>query len=211
MILKKGSTRGFTLPRKQSMRSILGLMQMHPLIPFLRVHRLDGWKYLMNDPRDSSGSIQYREKNSGLILLLQFCRRVHCKKYYDWYDWLTMICIWLISGFPFVKPFQMEDYAKKNYQQRRGFFSFRKTPIDELLSFSNKPINYPLRRMSYSYSSIAITFNQDIWDYTDVSRFVENRNSCLRHLIFILIASPPPLVDEYYCQVIKQMTKCPTQ
>ena len=106
------------------------------------------------------------------------------------------------------KAYLMEEYAKDHFLQKHGFFSFTKIPIQELLTFSSTPLQYPLCKIHRTFFSEALEFNHFLWDYTDLHRLVKNRFASLRNIIFRILVSPLSLVDEYYCQVMKQMTGC---
>ena len=103
----------------------------------------------------------------------------------------------------------MEEYAKEHFQQKHGFFSFTKIPIQKLLTFSSTPLQYPLTKLNCILSLDAFDFNKYLWEYTDLHRILNDRFASLKKILLLLLISPPTLVDEYYCQVIKQMTACP--
>ena len=115
----------------------------------------------------------------------------------------------LYRGNTITKAYLMEEYAKEHFQQRQGFFSFTKTPIQNLLTFSSTPLQYPLTKIHRILFLDAFEFNKRLWEYTDLHRFVNDRFASLKRMLFLLLLSPSSLVDEYYCQVIKQMTACP--
>ena len=103
----------------------------------------------------------------------------------------------------------MEEYAKDHFQQKHGLFSFTRISIHDLITFSDKPLQYPLCKIHHSLVIEALEFNKYLWEYTDLHRLVKDRFVSINNLLYLLLRSPTPLVDEYYCQVIKQMTGCP--
>ena len=65
--------------------------------------------------------------------------------------------------------------------------------------------------MDPSFHHAAIVFNKHLWEYTDPKEKGARFEPCLQHMIALLLVSPPVVVDEFYCQTLKQMTKCETQ
>ena len=65
--------------------------------------------------------------------------------------------------------------------------------------------------MDSSFHHAALVFNKHLWEYTNPKGKGTDLVYGLQQMIALLLVSPPPIVDEAYCQTLKQMTKCETQ
>ena len=83
--------------------------------------------------------------------------------------------------------------------------------IHKALVFEPHPLSHPLLKMDRTFHSAALLFNQHLWNYTDSSLGSKDPESHLPKMIALLLIDPPLLVDELYCQVVKQMTECSNQ
>ena len=65
--------------------------------------------------------------------------------------------------------------------------------------------------MDKNYNRTALLLNKEIQTITRGKRDNEGDDECIRRIIALLLLSPEVLIDECYCQLMKQMTKCHTQ
>lgn len=109
-----------------------------------------------------------------------------------------------------VKACRIEDYAKEHFNLAQGLFRSNQS-IEEAVSFMPTPLSRPLLCMNSSFHHAAIVFNKHLWEYTDSKDKEVELEYGLQQMIALLLVSPPPIVDEVYCQTLKQMTKCESQ
>lgn len=109
-----------------------------------------------------------------------------------------------------VKACYIEEYAARYFNRKHGWLQ-REESIESLLSHSSELLKYPLLKMDSQLGRCALIINKEIHDYTEGKRNRNESAECIRRMIALLLLSPVVLVDECYCQLIKQMTKCHTQ
>ena len=109
-----------------------------------------------------------------------------------------------------MKAFYLEEYAETHFNRGNGWLS-REEPIDSLLAYSEDTLSRPLLKMDKSYNRTALLLNKEIQSVTQGKRGNEGDDECIQRIIALLLLSPKVLIDECYCQLMKQMTKCHTQ
>lgn len=92
-----------------------------------------------------------------------------------------------------------------------GGFYRKSTSIHNALVFDPNPLSHPLLKMDKAFQHAALVFNHHLWHYTDISLGEKEPEVHLPKMIALLLVASPLLVDEIYCQVIKQMTECSNQ
>lgn len=109
-----------------------------------------------------------------------------------------------------LKVCHMDDFASTHFNLYRGWLH-SKLDVHQALSFSKEPLQQPLLNVESKYTHMALMINEFIWSYTKP----DPRETCpqkfIQQLIALLMMSPPILLDECYCQTLKQMTGCDTQ
>ena len=110
----------------------------------------------------------------------------------------------------FTKAHHFSEYAEKHFNLSRGWFR-SSCPLRQALAFSEDRLERPLLQMETNYTYQALIINKLIWLYTKHDPLVASPEIYIQQLISLLLLSPPILIDECYCQTMKQMTSCNTQ
>lgn len=122
--------------------------------------------------------------------------------------------------FNFVEPYSIENYASK-YFRKPGFLFFSTQNIQELTTFSDKPLSKPLlEKIPVTKKAIVEKLSTFILNYTDVikdpkqdeyyKRRGEDKRDNLTLSIVRILHEDGSLVDEFIMQLIKSMRNSPT-
>lgn len=103
-----------------------------------------------------------------------------------------------------VKAYYMEEYASNHYDRKKGFF--RKYSLESLLSYDPNELTQPLLLMESNLSHIALKINHFIHLYLKTQK-----NDYIQKIIAYCLVSPVILIDECYCQLLKQLSRCNLQ
>lgn len=103
-----------------------------------------------------------------------------------------------------VKACYMEEFASKHYDRRKGLF--RKHSLESLLSYNPDELTQPLLLMKSDLSHIALRINHLIHLYLKT-----HKNEYIQKIIAYCLISPAILIDECYCQLVKQLSRCNLQ
>ena len=109
-----------------------------------------------------------------------------------------------------LKVCHMDEYAATHFNLSRGWLH-SKLDVRQALSFSEAPLEQPLLNVESKFTHMALMLNEFIWSYTKPNPREPCPQKYIQQLIALLMMSPPILVDECYCQTLKQMTGCNTQ
>jgi hypothetical protein len=106
---------------------------------------------------------------------------------------------------------RIKAFAEANFR-RHTVGAFRKTPvpIDELISFASHPLKKPLlKNVPANLKGDGAHLSQYLLEYTGVHRCPDV--SAVTKKIIAMLRDKPPLVDDFYFQLIKQTTNNTTQ
>ena len=109
-----------------------------------------------------------------------------------------------------LKVCHMDEYAATHFHLSRGWLH-SKLDVRQALSFSDAPLEQPLLNIESKFVHMALMLNEFIWSYTKPNPRETCPQKYIQQLIALLMLSPPILLDECYCQTLKQMTGCNTQ
>lgn len=123
--------------------------------------------------------------------------------------------------FNFVEPYSIENYATKNFR-KPGFLFFNTQTIEELTTFSDKPLSKPLlEKIPVLKKVIVEKLSINILGYIGAisnekqdeifKRRGEDKKEGLTFSIICILHDDESLVDECIMQLIKSMRKSPSQ
>ena len=104
----------------------------------------------------------------------------------------------------------MDEFAANHFNLSRGWLH-SKLDVRQALSFSEERLQQPLLNVESKFTHMALMINEFIWSYTKPKRGETSPQKYIQQLIALIMMSPPILLDECYCQTLKQMTGCNTQ
>ena len=102
------------------------------------------------------------------------------------------------------RAYYLEEYAKEHFNLKGSFF--HNYSLESLLTYNKKELYRPLLLMESSLSKIALLINHEIHQYIG-----HTKTDHIQRITAYLLLSPIIIVDECYCQLFKQLTKCPSQ
>lgn len=109
-----------------------------------------------------------------------------------------------------IKVCHMDEFAANHFNLSRGWLH-SKLDVRQALSFSEERLQQPLLNVESKFTHMALMINEFIWSYTKPKRGETSPQKYIQQLIALIMMSPPILLDECYCQTLKQMTGCNTQ
>jgi hypothetical protein len=106
--------------------------------------------------------------------------------------------------------FPLENYAETRYNfDRKGIFNTR-TSLDKLLSWKGGLISNPLHDFDSSLKEDSLQLFKNITGYMCDRHTKKSPEEHYQKILTIVLCAPQELIDEFFCQICKQLTKNPS-
>jgi hypothetical protein len=106
--------------------------------------------------------------------------------------------------------FPLENYAETRYNfDRKGIFNTR-TSLDKLMSWKNGLISSPLHDFDPSLKEDSLQLFKNLTGFMRDRHTKKSPEEHYQKILTLVMCAPQELIDEYFCQICKQLTKNPT-